>query len=256
LPDFKQSLGVTNFMPITLIRCFEKNSSLFQCSALLLSACFLIFIYPATGLDQILIAPYYDASVNRFPLKHHVFLEEFMHFGLKYCMVAIALTSLSIALQANIRAPFKASFFARLKNLVINPYFLAFIGMVISSSVVSILKNTSIHGCPNDLVMYGGNLPFLNLFEELPAGVKAGHCFPGGHASGGFALMAFYYAFRVSKPKFARAMLLISLVFGFAMGWAQMMRGEHFLSHNLWSAWVVWLVLFVLFTAKKIIEKN
>ena len=25
----------------------------------------------------------------------------------------------------------------------------------------------------------------------------------------------------------------------------QMMRGEHFLSHNLWSAWVVWAVCFI-----------
>lgn len=253
MPHFNQSLGVTYFMSKTMILIFEKNSYLFECSALLLSACFLIFIYPATGLDQILIAPYYDASVHRFPLKHHFFLEQFMHLGLKYCMVAIAMISLAIALRANVWMPFNASLFARLKNLVINPYFLAFIGMVISSGVVSILKNTSIHGCPNDLIKYGGNLPFLNLFEKLPAGVKAGHCFPGGHASGGFALMAFYYAFRDGKPKFAWAMLVIGLVFGFAMGWAQMMRGEHFLSHNLWSAWVVWLVLF---TAKKIIEKN
>jgi membrane-associated PAP2 superfamily phosphatase len=45
-------------------------------------------------------------------------------------------------------------------------------------------------------------------------------------------------------------------VLGFSMGWAQMMRGEHFLSHNLWTAWLVWLVLFVLFTIKRQIEKN
>ncbi len=256
MPHFNQNLGIKYFMPKKLIRCFEKDSYLFECSALALSACFLIYIYPTTGLDKILIAPFYDVSVHRFPLKHQVFLEEFMHLGLKYCMVAIAMTVLAIALRANAYLPFKASLFSRLKNLVTNPYFLVFIGMVISSSVVSIFKNMSIHGCPKDLLVYGGNLPFLNLFEQLPAGAKAGHCFPGGHASGGFALMAFYYAFRDSKPKFAWAMLLISLVFGFAMGWAQMMRGEHFLSHNLWSAWVVWFVLFVLFTAKKIIEKN
>jgi len=178
-----------------------------------------------------------------------------MHLGLKYCMVAIAMTSLFIALRANFYLLFKASLFTRLKTLLTNPYFLAFVGMVISSSVVSILKSKSIHGCPKDLLIYGGNLPFLNLFEQLPTGVKAGHCFPGGHASGGFALIGFYYAFRDSKPKFAWVMLVIGLIFGFAMGWAQMMRGEHFLSHNLWSAWVVWLVLFVLFTVKNNREK-
>jgi membrane-associated PAP2 superfamily phosphatase len=227
-----------------------------QVIGLLVSAYFLIVIYTNTGLDQTLIAPYFDASSHRFALKHDPFLEQFMHLGLKYCMVAVALTSLAIALRANIRAPFKASFFARFKSLFNNPYFLAFIGMLASTTTVSFFKSTSIHGCPMDLTLYGGDLPLLPLFAHLPAGVEAGHCFPGGHASGGFALMAFYFAFKEGKPYFASAMLILSLLLGFTMGWAQMMRGEHFLSHNLWSAWLVWLVLFVMFTAKKIVEKN
>jgi membrane-associated PAP2 superfamily phosphatase len=114
----------------------------------------------------------------------------------------------------------------------------------------------SMHACPSDLSLYGGDLPLLGLLAHMPAGIKAGHCFPGGHASGGFALMAFYFAFRESKPYFARAMLFLGLFVGFAMGWAQIMRGEHFLSHNLWSAWVVWLVLFVLYSIKKSLRKS
>ncbi|MDZ4211286.1 MAG: hypothetical protein U1C59_06195, partial [Methylotenera sp.] len=54
-----------------------------------------------------------------------------------------------------------------------------------------------------------------------------------------------YFSFRDYKPKLAVAMLVTSLVLGFIMGWAQMMRGAHFLSHNLWTAWVVWMMLFV-----------
>lgn len=223
---------------------------------LLISAFYLIFVYPKSGLDQTLITPYFDVVSHRFPLKHQLFLEQYMHLGLKYCMVAVAIISLIVALRANTRAPSRASIFTRIKNVVKNPYFLAFIGMLVSTTTVSVIKGASMHGCPNDLTLYGGILPLLPLFAHLPTGVKAGHCFPGGHASGGFALMAFYFAFRESKPKFASAMLVISLLVGFAMGWAQMMRGEHFLSHNLWSAWTVWLVLFVLFSIKKLIEKN
>jgi membrane-associated PAP2 superfamily phosphatase len=237
----------------------RKSDSFFIASQLIglfVSACFLIFIYPNTGLDQILIAPYFDASAQRFTLKHDHFLEQFMHLGLKYCMVVVAISSLVIALRANIKAPFMESFFVRTKNMVVNPYFLAFIGMLASTTTVSIFKSTSMHGCPFDLTHYGGDLPLLPLFGYLPTDVKAGHCFPGGHASGGFALMAFYFAFKDIKPNFARAILFFSLFVGFVMGWAQMMRGEHFLSHNLWSAWLVWLVLFVMFTAKTVIEKN
>jgi membrane-associated PAP2 superfamily phosphatase len=231
----------------------EKVRQFSHVIGLLASAYFLVFIYPTTGLDQWLIAPYFDATAHHFPLKHDHFLEQFMHLGLKYCMVAIALTSLAIALQANTRALSRASFHARLIYLLKNPYFLAFVGMLISTTTVSVFKSMSMHGCPSDLSLYGGDLPLLGLFAHLPAGIKAGHCFPGGHASAGFALMAFYFAFRDSKPSFARAMLFLSLLLGFAMGWAQMMRGAHFMSHNLWSAWLVWLVLF---TTKKIIEKN
>lgn len=227
-----------------------------QAIGLLISATFLIFIYPNTDLDQILIAPYFNASLHRFTLKHDPFLEQFMHLGLKYCMIAVAVISLAIALRASNDEPIKASFFVRAKNMLKNPFFLAFFGMLASTTTVSFFKSISMHGCPSDLTRYGGDLPLLPLFAHLPTGVKAGHCFPGGHASGGFALMAFYFAFRVQNTNFARAMLLLSLLIGFTMGWAQMMRGEHFLSHNLWSAWLVWSVLFVIFGIKKLIEKN
>jgi membrane-associated PAP2 superfamily phosphatase len=227
-----------------------------QIVGLLLSAYFLLFVYPKMGLDQTLIAPYFDITTQSFPLKHQIFLEQFMHTGLKYCMVFVATASLMAGLQANIYKAYRASYFTRIKLLFKNPYFLAFIGMVISTSMVSYLKSFNMHGCPNDLTLYGGKLPLLALLEQLPKGVQAGHCFPGGHASGGFALMAFYFAFHEQKPEFASVMLALALVLGFSMGWAQMMRGEHFLSHNLWTAWLVWLVLFVLFTLKKLIEKN
>lgn len=217
-----------------------------QLLLLLISACFLLFVYPYTNLDSLLIAPYFDVATQTFPLKNHVFLDTFMHSALKYCIIIIAIVSILMALRANIYAAYRASFFTRIKTLFKNAYFIAFVGMVLSTSVVSFLKSISMHGCPNDLIIYGGNLPLFALFEPLPKGMQAGHCFPGGHASGGFALMAFYFAFCEQKPRFAKAMLALALVLGFSMGWAQMMRGEHFLSHTLWTAWIVWLVLLVI----------
>ncbi len=262
-----------SFLNPTLYSTAYKNSYLKQIAGLLLSACFLLFIYPKTGLDQTLIAPYFDAVTHSFPLKHQVFLDKFMHTGLKYCMILIATASLLAGLKPNtpghplskslhefdspsIHAVSRASFFNKFIGNHQKNFIWAFVGMVIATSVVSFLKSISMHGCPNDLTLYGGDLPLFALFEQLPAGVAAGHCFPGGHASGGFALMAFYFAFKKQKPKFARIMLALALLFGFSMSWSQMMRGEHFLSHNLWTAWLVWAVLFVLFTLKRLVEKN
>lgn len=227
-----------------------------QVLGLLFSALFLVLVYPKTGLDQLLIAPYFDVISHRFLLKHQVFLEEFMHVALKKSMVIVAIATLLAALKTSIFVTNKPTFIMRVKLFLSSPYFFVFIGMVVSTSTVAYLKSINAHGCPSDLLLYGGQLPLLTLFEHLPQGVEAGHCFPGGHASGGFALMAFYFAFYESKPKFASTMLVVAILMGFSMGWAQMMRGEHFLSHNLWSAWVVWLVLFVLYLIKKQIEKN
>lgn len=228
------TLSQTNIS--VLSRSFYK----LQIIGLFLSAFILLVVYQKTGLDQLLIAPYFDAVAKSFPLKHQYFLEEIMHVGLRNCMILVAVVTLALSLAGNKIAPFRASVGAYSRQLL-----WVFVGMMLATSAISILKSFSIHGCPNDLIMYGGNLPYLKLFEALPKGVEAGHCFPAGHASGGFALLAFYYAFRDSNPKFAVAMLGIALVLGFAMGWTQIMRGEHFLSHNLWTAWVVWLVLLI-----------
>lgn len=204
---------------------------------LIFSALLLVFIYPATGIDASLLSPYFDAEAMRFPYKHHYVFEKVMHAYLKFFLIFIALCTLFLALGLNKIKPFRDYLGAYQKQ-----FCAVFVGMLLSTTVVAFLKSMSVHGCPNDLLMYGGKLPLLALFADLPQGVAPGHCFPGGHASGGFALMAFYFGFRQQKPKFAYTMLLISILLGFVMGWAQMMRGEHFLSHNLWSAWWVWLV--------------
>jgi membrane-associated PAP2 superfamily phosphatase len=219
---------------------FAKTSQLpprFWCWHLglpLFLAAFLLLVYPATGLDTSLIAPYFDSASRSFPLDQHWFFENIMHTGLKNCMVAVAIGVLLAWL-----AGFKIKAFAPQQQL----YLWTFVGMILATSMVSLLKHNSIHGCPSSLIEYGGTLPYLKLFASLPDGVAMGKCFPGGHASGGFALMAFYFAFRDSQPKLANCMLALGLLLGFAMGWTQMMRGAHFLSHNLWTAWVVWMLL-------------
>ena len=248
---FSQSRHTRNyFLPATLIakqcrndsNCASlgkqalratQNGSIKPLVLLLICALLLVFIYPKTGLDQRLIAPYFDAVNQQFSLKHHWILEGVLHTWLKYSLIVVAISTLIISQLGPIYAPLK----------VYQPRLLwVFMLMLISTTAVTILKSVSMHGCPSDLTQYGGDLPYLQLFDALPIGVEMGKCFPGGHASGGFALMAFYFAFNDVQPKFAKRMLLISITLGFVMGWTQMMRGEHFLSHNLWSAWLVWAI--------------
>lgn len=216
----------------------EKCFYIAQICILTVSALCLIFLYPLTQLDEALIHPYYDSVMHQFVLKKDYLLEMVMHKGLKYLMILIALVTCCVWMVT-----FKLRRLRRFRK----PLFFSFIGMVLATIAVSLTKRFSPHACPWDLSLYGGNQPLLALFEPLPEGISLGQCFPAGHASGGFALWSFYFFFRNHQPKIAKIGLYAGAFFGAVMGWAQMMRGAHFMSHNLWSAWLVWLVLLSLY---------
>jgi membrane-associated PAP2 superfamily phosphatase len=207
----------------------------------------LTFIYPHTNLDAWLIQPFYDMHALVFPLQNDSFLEKVMHKGLKNLMIAVSLMLLGFWIFGlkELSVVLKNQNDSHWSKVYHRQFLWIFVAMVISTSAISILKHSSIHSCPWDLLGYGGTQPWIPLFGNLPATAKMGHCFPGGHASGGFALIAIYFGFRDSLPKLARAGLLLGLLFGFAMGWGQMMRGAHFMSHNLWTAWIIWMILLV-----------
>lgn len=217
----------------------------------ILLAIFMLFLYPITGLDGLFIQSFYDANSLRFPLKQDWFLENIMHVSLKYLVVIIALGLFIFWIFGlKILVLKSKTFNTRCLQIYHQHFIWVFIAMLITTTAISVLKHMSNHACPWNLLIYGGDQPLLALFEALPIGATAGHCFPGGHASGGFALMAFYFGFKdtnakVANIKLANLGLFIGLSLGFAMGWAQMMRGAHFMSHNLWTAWIVWMLLLV-----------
>lgn len=200
----------------------------------------IVLLFELIPLDRSLIAPYYNAEAHAFPLRDNPFLQNVMHSGMKLVVIGIAFAVFGAYLLTFI-LPQWTQHRRRLLWL--------FAGMAGSSLLVAMLKHGSALHCPWDLAEYGGYAPFHSLLERLPADIAAGRCFPGGHSSGGFALMAFYFAWRDTYPGASRVFLAIGLAAGMIMGWAQMMRGAHFLSHNVWSAWVVWTFLSVLYAA-------
>ena len=191
-------------------------------------------VYPQTGLDYLVEDWFYDRRLHVFPWRDHILMTAGMHAGLKTLVLALAIAVFLVWIGSLL------GLVARSERRRLG---WVWVGIGLASLAVSLLKQTSIHHCPWDIVDYGGYAPHLELFDRLPEGIKAGRCFPGGHASGGFALMALYFGLRDDYPRWAAAGLLFGLALGGVMGWGQTMRGAHFLSHTLWSAWVVWLVL-------------
>ena len=97
--------------------------------------------------------------------------------------------------------------------------------------------------CPYELTRYGGDVPYVKLFERFPEDARPerrGVCFPAGHASGGFALLA------LSGLAATRRGRLLGIAIGLAVGpWMgiyQMLKGAHYLRHTLITLVLMWLL--------------
>jgi len=95
---------------------------------------------------------------------------------------------------------------------------------------------------PSEIRRYGGDVRYVRVFDSFPAAerpARAGRSFPAGHASGGFALVALGGLARIRRWQIAG--FALGGVAGGAMGFYQMAKGAHYLSHTLVTALLVWI---------------
>lgn len=188
-----------------------------------------------TGIDRVVSHWFYDAATRTFPLRPTFLFETVLHYWTKYAVIlatcvmaaAFVLTYLLPALH-------------RWRQLLL---FLA-LAMALAPLTVTALKQVTDRPCPWDLAEFGGGVPYTHLFEAREQPHARGLCFPAGHASTGFALMAFFFAaHRESRHVLARTALLGGILAGILLGFGRIAQGAHFVSHVLWSGLVCWLVI-------------
>jgi len=117
-----------------------------------------------------------------------------------------------------------------------------FAALALSVGIVGLMKLITNVDCPWDLSEFGGDRPYVGLFEHRPASLPRGECFPGAHASSGFALVCFYFALRDRSRRMALWALAAACAIGAMFSIGQEARGAHFFSHDLASAGIVWLI--------------
>lgn len=182
-------------------------------------------MFPVGGaIDMQLIHPWIDSAGN-FPLKNNWFLVEINHKLIKHLVIGFF-----VIILLSWIASFK---FDQLKAFKWQLGYLFWVS-VLSTVLIGLLKSHSAHACPWSMTE---STAFGYVWDFS---ATQGHCFPGGHASTGFSLLTGFFVFRKSNPKIAYFFLCLGLVLGFITGLGQMMRGAHFLSHNLWTGWIIY----------------
>jgi membrane-associated PAP2 superfamily phosphatase len=188
-----------------------------------------LLAWDASGLDRSLAS--WAGTAHGFALRENFLLSVVLHdWGRRLSWLAALLLCLMVAWPAGPLRKLDTATRLRLAAATL-----------LAALAVSLLKGLSPASCPWDLRDYGGLARYASHWSLQPDG-GAGHCFPAGHASSGFAFVSGYFAFHQVDRAVARAWLAAALAAGLLFGVSQQLRGAHFMSHTLWTAWICWVV--------------
>ena len=110
-------------------------------------------------------------------------------------------------------------------------------------AIVGNLKQSTGVSCPVQEEFFGGTVQYVAIWDQLSNWTSQGQslqCWPAGHASGGFALLAGRLWPRENTKE--SKWLALGLLVGWTMGLYQMARGQHYLSHTVSTMLIAWLV--------------
>ena len=191
-----------------------------------------------TSIDHNVSLWFFDAGTRSFPLRNNFLFDTVLHHWAKYAVILATVVAGIMTLLTWVVPALKPK--RRLLLFVV-------MAMTLAPVAVTSLKQVTDRPCPWDLVEFGGSMPYTPLFQQRNVPHARGLCFPAGHASTGFALMAFYFAaFRERRHHLARAVLILGVLTGLLLGLGRIAQGAHFVSHVLWAGLVCWLVMLTL----------
>ncbi|WP_347903929.1 phosphatase PAP2 family protein [Pseudomonas purpurea] len=113
----------------------------------------------------------------------------------------------------------------------------------LSTGVIHYLKSHTSVYCPVETTQYAGKIEHKDWYENFDLFNTAGEgrCWPGGHASGGFTMLALYFVARRYRWRHAKAVLYGSLALGMIYGTTRVFQGWHYMSHTFWAGIFIWL---------------
>lgn len=214
-----------------------KNNKQIAITILLLV--FVISFFQLTDSDIYIQSFFYNFESKTWLIdKNEPILKFFLYDGLKNLLLLFGgLIFLSLIFLR------KKSFIQEYKKgLIIVLLSAIFVPLIIGS-----LKAISNTPCPCNIVYFNGTYPDIKVFDSYPKEfiqTSKAKCWPAGHASGGFALMALFFLFK--KPVNQKLALSGALIVGWSMGTYKMLLGDHFLSHTIITMLMAWLIILII----------
>lgn len=210
----------------------SRPFNFFVALALPLVLMLLLLVFDPGPLDFRLQRLLYSAETG-FVGSHSWWFEDILHDRAKQAVIAIG--GLAIAGFLLSLLPTRLAVRRRSFGYVV-------LAMALSTGMVKPLKDlTQVH-CPWSLSEFGGIETHTPLLAERAPTNNPGKCWPGGHAAGGFSLLALYFVFRDRRPRWAKLALLVALGLGTVFSLGRTMQGAHFLSHNVWTFLLDWVI--------------
>jgi membrane-associated PAP2 superfamily phosphatase len=206
-------------------------------TAILLIAVILLFQF--SELDILIQNFFYNFETKVWLIdKNEPILKFFLYDGLK-----IALIIFAVAILFSLIFLRKKEFVKEYKkDLLIVLASAIFVPLLVGS--LKAITNTP---CPCNIVHFNGKYPDIKVFDSYPKDfvqTSKAKCWPAGHASGGFALMALFFLFKTLINQ--KRALIIGLIVGWSMGIYKMLLGDHFLSHSIITMIMAWLIILII----------
>ena len=198
-----------------------------------------IALFEFTQLDLALQDRFFDFATGRWWID----ARDPVWRTLFYTGPKVAIIALAVALAAVALGPVR---WRMRLTMARRDVFVALLTLASVPALIGLGKNVTNVFCPSEIRRYGGKIPYVALCSPYPDDDRPatrGHCFPAGHASGGFALLGLAWL-RRTRPAWWVG-LALGLGTGGMMGLYQMLKGAHYLSHTLVTLLVAWILALV-----------
>ncbi|WP_085633609.1 MULTISPECIES: phosphatase PAP2 family protein [unclassified Pseudomonas] len=231
---------------------------LFNFGIPLACAALVFAVFDMTHLDVAFSNLLFDPVSQLFPIEQNHLFEQFTHkwariipnWTAEGALIALMLSFVWPLLGTD-RRPRLGAFLERSQVAPVlrfaaehrRDWLFVVVAFALCTGVIHFLKaHTSVY-CPIETTLYGGKMAHVDWFSNFQLFREAGdgRCWPGGHASGGFTMLALYFVARRHQWRFSSAVLYGSLLLGLIYGTTRVLQGWHYMSHTFWAGIFVWL---------------